>query len=309
MNNSLDVKRAAIGLQSLSVDQLGERAAALARDIDFSANRMLADMVSMGEIFAHVKERTEFGRYGSYTRFVEETGVSKRMAQYSVQAYHRFNEHPEALGRIGGVSKLIEVLALPEGQEMAFLDAHDVSSMSVSQVRRAVKEVKAEEAPPEEPAEPVEVPVQADDARVEELTRRCAEKDRLISMYKADGEKSLAALADSQRRADVLEGLLQDSKLARQKMEDDLSALRRQMERGEAQQRSTDVQMDSAAFTALVRKFLADCCEVPQMGKTFYSMQMNERMAFNRAMDMLDGFVSSVHSAMNTVDFEEVSVR
>lgn len=305
MKNAMNTFCPGAGLMSLSMDELGARAAALARDIDFSANRMLTDMVSMGEIFAHVKERTEFGRYGNYMRFVEETGVSRRMAQYSVQAYQRFSENPAALARIGGVSKLIEVLALPEGQEAAFLETHDVAQMSVSEVRRAVKAAKAsdEEADAQTPARKEEP-----DTRTAELERRCAELERANNTLREDGEKSLAALADSQRRADALQGLLQDSKEARRKMEDDLSSLRRQIERGEAQQ-SGESRMDGAAFGAAVRKFLAECCEVPQMGRSFYDMQMNERLAFNRAMDMLDSFVTSVRSAMNTMDVEEVSVR
>lgn len=305
MKNEMDVLRPGSVLMHLSVDELGERAAALARDIDFSANRMLTDMVSMGEIFAHVKSRTEFGRYGNYMRFVEATGVSKRMAQYSVQAYQRFAENPAALARIGGVSKLIEVLALPEGEESAFLETHDVAQMSVSEVRRAVKAAKAgeEETDVQTPAKKEEA-----DTRTAELEKRCRELEMTNRFLREEGEKSLAALADSQRRADALGSLLQDSKEARRKMEDDLSALRRQMERGEAQQ-ATEIQMDGAAFSSAVRKFLAECCEVPQMGKSFYTMRMDERLAFNRAMDMLDSFLSSVRSAMNAVDLEEVSVR
>ena len=307
MNTGMERMQAAMGLQALSVDELGLRAAALARDIEFSANRMLADMVSMGEIFAHVKERTEFGRYGSYTRFVEETGVSKRMAQYSVQAYRRFRENPEALGRIGGVSKLMEVLALPEGQEMAFLEAHDVAGMSVSEVRRAVKAAKGAENAQEETKAAQEPP--QEDGRIAELERRCADLDRMNRTLKEDGEKSLAALADSQRRNAALEGLLSDSKDARRRLEDEFSSLRRQVERGETQKQGIVVQMDGATFSATVRKFLADCCEVPQMGSAFCTMNMDERLVFDRGVDMLANFVNGMRSAMNTVDFEEVSIR
>ena len=306
MKNEMDVLRPGSVLMHLSVDELGERAAALARDIDFSANRMLTDMVSMGEIFAHVKSRTEFGRYGNYMRFVEATGVSKRMAQYSVQAYQRFAENPAVLARIGGVSKLIEVLALPEGEESAFLETHDVAQMSVSEVRRAVKAAKAgdEETDVQTPAKKEEA-----DTRTTELEKRCRELEQANRFLREEGEKSLAALADSQRKADALQGLLQDSKEARRKIEDDLSSLRRQMERAESQTTRKAIQMDGAAFNAAVRKFLADCCEVPQMGKCFYDMKMSERLEFNRGMDMLDGFMTSVRSAMNTVDVGEVSVR
>ena len=69
------------------------------------------------------------------------------------------------------------------------------------------------------------------------------------------------------------------------------------------------MQMDGATFSATVRKFLADCCEVPQMGSAFCTMNMDERLVFDRGVDMLANFVNGMRSAMNTVDFEEVSIR
>lgn len=307
MDNTMTT-RPGYGLQGLSVDELGHRAQALARDIDFSANRMLTDMVSMGEIFAHVKERTEFGRYGSYTRFVEETGVSRRMAQYSVQAYHRFSGREELLGRIGGVSKLIEVLALPEGKEEGFLDTHDVAGMSVSEVRRAVKEEKGEERPEERPAEP---------EKAREIENRKADNAELLRANKEIRDKTIEIaglmqkLLDEQKKTEAAEKrasltgtLLEESKEARRRMEDELSSLRRQTERGASDAQKARGQIDGAGFAANVRRFLSECCEVPQMGGTFYDMPIDERMTFMRALDTLDSFVRSARSAMNTIDGE-----
>lgn len=304
------------GLQSLSVDELGGRIVALARDIDFSASRMLTDMVSMGEIFAHVKERTEFGRYGSYTRFVEETGVSRRMAQYSVQAYHRFSGREEMLGRIGGLSKLIEVLRLPEGKEAEFIEAHDMTQMSVSEVRRAVSEEKGSPAPESKTKEPdtaqeIEKPQEPEKKKEDsseliraerELNKKTIEIADLMQKLLDQQKKTEAA----EKRASLTGTLLEESKAARRRMEDELSSLRRQTERSGADVSKASGQIDGAGFAAQVRRFLSECCEVPQMGGTFYDMPIDERMTFMRALDTLDSFVRSARSAMNTIDGEAI---
>ena len=105
-----------IGLTTLSIDELGERAAAIAQDIQFAMTRAMTDIVSLGEILLEVKQRSEFGRYGNYGRFLAENGLEERMAQYSVAAYKRYAQKPEILTALGSVSKLKELLALPEAR-------------------------------------------------------------------------------------------------------------------------------------------------------------------------------------------------
>ena len=95
-----------IGLTTLSIDELGERAAAIAQDIQFAMTRAMTDIVSLGEILLEVKQRSEFGRYGNYGRFLAENGLEERMAQYSVAAYKRYAQKPEILTALGSVSKL-----------------------------------------------------------------------------------------------------------------------------------------------------------------------------------------------------------
>ena len=115
-----------IGLTTLSIDELGERAAAIAQDIQFAMTRAMTDIVSLGEILLEVKQRSEFGRYGNYGRFLAENGLEERMAQYSVAAYKRYAQKPEILTALGSVSKLKELLALPEAMEEEFLAVRDV---------------------------------------------------------------------------------------------------------------------------------------------------------------------------------------
>ena len=119
-----------IGLTTLSIDELGERAAAIAQDIQFAMTRAMTDIVSLGEILLEVKQRSEFGRYGNYGRFLAENGLEERMAQYSVAEYKRYAQKPEILTALGSVSKLKELLALPEAMEEEFLAVRDVQGMS-----------------------------------------------------------------------------------------------------------------------------------------------------------------------------------
>lgn len=311
MSGNLAAVQASIGLQAMSMDELAERASAYARDIEFSFNRALTDMVGMGEILTHVKQRSEFGKYGNYMRFVESVGVSQRMAQYSVKAYERFQDNPEMLGRIGGVSRLIEVLALPQGEEKAFLEENDVAHMSVRDVRKAVKAASGKE---EETAQPEKESAQkareeAQRRENEELRRQLREQKDTISNLDALLETANHDLSEANRRANTLKDLLEDSKAARQQIENDFSALKRQQERGEMQQKQTSTRMDGASFSAQVRRFMAECCEIPQMGQAFCDMEHGERAAFVQAVDMLSNFVSNARAALNTVDFEGVYIR
>lgn len=311
MSGNLAAVQASIGLQAMSMDELAERASAYARDIEFSFNRALTDMVGMGEILTHVKQRSEFGKYGNYMRFVESVGVSQRMAQYSVKAYERFQDNPEMLGRIGGVSRLIEVLALPQGEEKAFLEENDVAHMSVRDVRKAVKAASGKE---EETAQPEKESAQkareeAQRRENEELRRQLREQKDTISNLDALLETANHDLSEANRRANTLKDLLEDSKAARQQIENDFSALKRQQERGEMQQKQASTRMDGASFSAQVRRFMAECCEIPQMGQAFCDMEHGERAAFVQAVDMLSNFVSNARAALNTVDFEGVYIR
>lgn len=311
MSGNLAAVQASIGLQAMSMDELAERATAYARDIEFSMNRALTDMVGMGEILTHVKQRSEFGKYGNYMRFVESVGVSQRMAQYSVKAFERFQECPEMLGRIGGVSRLIEVLALPEGEEKTFLEENDVAHMSVREVRKAVKAVSGGDGelpqPPKE--DTLKAHSEAQQRENEELRRQIREQRDRISDLDARLDTANHNLEEANRRSNTLKGLLEDSKAARQQIENDLSALKRQTERGEMQQKQANVRMDGTAFTAQVRRFMAECCEIPQMGQAFCDMEHSERATFVQAVDMLGSFVTNARAALNTVDFEGVYIR
>lgn len=311
MSGNLAAVQASIGLQAMSMDELAERTSAYARDIEFSFNRALTDMVGMGEILTHVKQRSEFGKYGNYMRFVESVGVSQRMAQYSVKAFERFQDCPEMLGRIGGVSRLIEVLALPQGEEKAFLEENDVAHMSVRDVRKAVKAATgADEETPHPPKESAQKEREEAQRREnEELRRQIQEQKDKIGALGSLLETANHDLEEANRRSNTLKGLLEDSKAARQQIENDLSALKRQAERGEMEQKQALARMDGAAFTAQVRRFMVECCEVPQMGQAFCDMEHSERTAFVQAVDMLGNFVTSARAALNTVDFEGVYIR
>ena len=135
-----------IGLTTLSIDELGERAAAIAQDIQFAMTRAMTDIVSLGEILLEVKQRSEFGRYGNYGRFLAENGLEERMAQYSVAAYKRYAQKPEILTALGSVSKLKELLALPEAMEEEFLAVRDVQGMSARELRQEVRAARQQAA-------------------------------------------------------------------------------------------------------------------------------------------------------------------
>lgn len=280
--------QAGMSLQTLTMDELGERAAAYKRDLDFTANRMMAGIVSLGEILVHVKERSEHGRYGNFENFVKSVGVKQRMAQYYMDAYRRFHDKPALLGQVGGMSKLIEVLALPSGSEEAFFAEHDVQGMGVRELRASVKTVTH--------------PEQAD---AHEKKPKGMDKETREKIAHLEQERDEAV-----RRNERYKVLLDENREKYERVESELSSMRRQAEsRGAEQQNVQQGQMNGAIFTAQVKRFIAECGEVPLMSNAFYGMKNDERRVFVDAINLLDNFVRSAQNALITTDMEGVAVK
>lgn len=286
--------QAGMSLQTLTMDELGERAAAYKRDLDFTANRMMAGIVSLGEILVHVKERSELGRYGNFESFVKSVGVKQRMAQYYMDAYRRFHDKPALLGQVGGMSKLIEVLALPSGSEEAFFAEHDVQNMGVREVRASVKAVTH--------------PEQADassDGDASEKKPKGMDKETREKIARLEQERD-----DAVRKTERFKELLAENKEKYERVESELSSMKRQAEiRGTEQQTTQQGQMNGAIFTAQVKRFIAECGEVPLMSNAFYGMKTDERRAFVDGLNLLDNFVRSAQNALIATDMEGVAVK
>lgn len=305
MKNNLTQMRP-VGLGRLSIDELGERAAAIVRDVQFSLNRALTDIVSLGELLCEVKERSEFGRYGSYGRFLADNGLEERMAQYSVAAYRRYADRPDVLEQLGSISKLKELLALPQALEGDFLATHNVAQMSARALRAEVKSARRGASGAQADAEDHQATARGANAPADELTALRAERDalksriaeiqqsgRLLERQMSSEQERLTQAEQAQAR---LKALLEKSREERGRLEEENARLKQAaLHADEQRERGT---ISAAAFGGNVKRFLSENCELPQMGGMADSMGMEERSAFVRGLDMLESFVGSARRAL-----------
>lgn len=305
-----------VGLGRLSIDELGERAAAIVRDVQFSLNRAMADIISLGEILSEVKTRSELGRYGNYGRFLAENGLEERMAQYSVAAYRRYADRPEVLSQLGSISKLKELLALPEALEEEFLETHDIGGMSVRELKSEIRNARRSASGAHEaPDVPGERNIPGCDAQTHEreMAALRAERDALAGQVKelrTSGKQVERLMQSEQERLDQaeqaqrrLKQLLEKSREERGRLEEENARLKQAaLHAGET--KADGGHLSGAAFAANVRRFLSENCEVPQMAGVADGMSMEERGAFVRGLDTMERFVASARQALRGLEGE-----
>lgn len=308
-----------IGLAALSIDELGTRAAAIAQDIQFAMARTMTDMVSLGEILTEVKERSEYGRYGNYGRFLAENGLEDRMAQYSVAAYRRYAQKPEILTALGSVSKLKELLALPEALEDEFISAHDVQGMSARELRQEIRAARAQaEGNAAEQKERADARSEQESA--EKMRALEQERDELKARLRESRESGVQIeqtmrhdqerLAQAESRQAQLRTMLEKLREERGALEEENMRLKQAaLHQGESAGSEDGGRMSGAAFTKNVRRFLSENGEVPMMQGAYDAMTMDERGAFLRGLDTLQTFILSARTALCGLGEGEVSVR
>lgn len=298
-----------IGLTTLSIDELGERAAAIAQDIQFAMTRAMTDIVSLGEVLLEVKQRSEFGRYGNYGRFLAENGLEERMAQYSVAAYKRYAQKPEILSALGSVSKLKELLALPEAMEEDFLAAHDVQDMSARALRQEVRAARQQAAgeaqsggtetrqAEKEAADNAQIRAleQERDALKAEIQAVRASSRQMEELSRNDQERLSQAEAKQSQLRELL-GRLREERGALE--EENMRLKQAALHQGERRESDESGRMSGAAFMQSVRKFLSENGEVPMMQGAYDEMTPEERGAFLRGLDTLQTFIGSARAAL-----------
>ena len=291
-----------IGLTTLSIDELGERAAAIAQDIQFAMTRAMTDIVSLGEILLEVKQRSEFGRYGNYGRFLAENGLEERMAQYSVAAYKRYAQKPEILTALGSVSKLKELLALPEAMEEEFLAVRDVQGMSARELRqevRAARQQAAGEAQDDGKEKQGQDGKAADSARIDALKaqiREIQENSRQIEELDRTNQERLSQAEAKQSQLRELLGRLREERGALE--EENMTLKQAALHQGEHRESDENGRLSGATFTQNVRKFLSENGEVPMMQGAYDEMTSDERSVFLRGLDTLQTFIGSARAAL-----------
>ena len=283
-----------IGLTTLSIDELGERAAAIAQDIQFAMTRAMTDIVSLGEILLEVKQRSEFGRYGNYGRFLAENGYAQK---------------PEILTALGSVSKLKELLALPEAMEEEFLAVRDVQGMSARELRqevRAARQQAAGEAQDDGKEKQGQDGKAADSARICALEkerdalkaqiREIQENSRQIEELERTNQERLSQAEAKQSQLRELLGRLREERGALE--EENMKLKQAALHQGEHRESDENGRLSGATFTQNVRKFLSENGEVPMMQGAYDEMTSDERSVFLRGLDTLQTFIGSARAAL-----------
>lgn len=293
-----------VGLTALSIDELGERAAAIAQDIRFTMTRAMTDIVSLGEILLIVKERSEFGRYGNYGKFLAENGLEERTAQYSVAAYKRYAQKPEILSALGSVSKLKELLALPEALEDDFMAAHNVETMSARELRQEIRAAKqgtgAEKT--EEKAETEsghEAQIRALEQELSEMKAQMRASDEEKKQARALADSEQERLSQAEAKQNQLRELLAKLREERGALEEENMRLKQAaIHRAERSGEEEGGRIDGATFGKNVRRFLSDNAEVSMMPSAYDEMNRDERSAFLQGLDTLEAFVRGARTAL-----------
>lgn len=148
--------------------------------------------------------------HGAWQPLLEEIGVGARTAQKMMQATVRYANASSTTHLIDAAkskTKLLELLvlddeemaALNDGETVRGLQLDDVERMSVSELRRALRQARADK--------------EADVAKVRaDVAGQMAGKDRLI----ADGKKRIAELVEEKNHRETLTDSERDAELERQ---------------------------------------------------------------------------------------------
>ena len=298
-----------IGLTTLSIDELGERAAAIAQDIQFAMTRAMTDIVSLGEILLEVKQRSEFGRYGNYGRFLAENGLEERMAQYSVAAYKRYAQKPEILTALGSVSKLKELLARRSNLLTKFPRAHPLHVAHGKKFffhRLRQRQQAAGEAQDDGKEKQGQDGKAADSARICALEkerdalkaqiREIQENSRQIEELDRTNQERLSQAEAKQSQLRELLGRLREERGALE--EENMKLKQAALHQGEHRESDENGRLSGATFTQNVRKFLSENGEVPMMQGAYDEMTSDERSVFLRGLDTLQTFIGSARAAL-----------
>lgn len=291
----------------------------LAREARMYSEAAALNLFQLGRVLIEAKKLV---RHGEWTDWVRGNAhMSETQAQYLMRSYERFGQMPEVAGL--EKSKIFKMLSLPAGTEQAFIEKHDVPSMTAREVERAVQQVKAdaEERVQAERRQRIAAEARADElaARPPEIPADIAEqmnaKDAEIARIKAENARITAQandlLAEKNslwREKNALSHELQDAEemlSEKQKEYNDLNALYLDAQsitaRGDTE-RTTDDRLTAGEFTRAVGQFIGLVSRVPHMGRAFAAMGNEDRDAFITGLEVVEEWAAGARKAMDTIE-------
>ena len=108
-----------------------ERLAVVTAEVQLLSGEMLRNILQIGKRLIEIKQLVGHGQFGSYVK--ENCGYSHDVANRFMKVAEQYTEETLPVGL--SVSKVYELLSLPEAERAAFVENHDVEGMTVRQLR------------------------------------------------------------------------------------------------------------------------------------------------------------------------------
>lgn len=284
----------------------------LAREAKMYSEAAALNLFQLGRVLIEAKKLV---RHGEWTDWVRGNAhMSETQAQYLMRSYERFGQMPEVAGL--EKSKIFKMLSLPAGTEQAFIEEHDVPSMTAREVERAVQQVKAdaEERVQAERKQRIAAEARADQlaARPPEIPADIAEqmnaKDAEINRYKAENARIAAQANDLLREKASLSRDLREAEAMIDEQQEAYNELNARYldaqsitARGDTE-RTTDDRLTAGEFTRAVGQFIGLVSRVPHMGRAFAAMGNEDRDAFITGLEVVEEWAAGARKAMDTIE-------
>lgn len=271
--------------------------------IEYNLTSAYSNIVDVGRCLNEAKEK-KLVPHGQWEKWLtEKTGMSTEQAQRWMRIAR---EVPEGsyLSRLE-VSKIREILTLPEGQREEVAKAAIEQDSSVTELKAQIRDIKEQLRAERRQRAKVDADLtnvaafsdrQRD--RIEQLTRQLEEAQ------KATPEKGISA--EAAREIERLKGELADAEAfgnlqseKRREAQMELLKLKNKAEEARAV-------MDSGRFTEAVYAFLREAGQVPQMGKDFSVMSEGERRGWEIGAGMIRDWLRGAEAALGMISGEAV---
>lgn len=284
----------------------------LASEARLLTENIAMNMLQLGRVLTEAKALTKHGEWGTWVK--KNCDISERYAQQFMAAWERFGAR-DGVERLGK-SKILRLLALPEGKEDEFLESHDVDSMTAREVEAAVKRTRQE----------MEREIEAERRKRIELENRpipdevfdqIRRKDEIIAGMRAEvdrlaglGQDSVTENNDLRRENARLQAELREqNELCEEQQEDvrraqeELLDLKSQMAKGDAERKVTG-DMSVSVFAGAVRTFIGACARVPHMRRVFTAMSDSEWNEWDELLKTVESWAKDSRKALNAVNAE-----
>ena len=263
--------------------------------------------VQLGRVLCEAKALVKHGEWGKW--IAENAPVGERAAQNMIQVYKRFGGNP-SFTQIES-SKLVKLLALPDGSEDDFASENNINDMSARDVEMAIKAKKGivsegDCAPPmfsDEAFEKLrEKELEANTLRSEIDRTTETAKEAVLNLREANEEN--ARLRSQCRMNDEM---LEEQQASLKQAQAELLKLKSGIARNEVETLPDEGFMPSAFATA-VRQFMGACQAMPHMGRAFSIMDDDAVQSVTTNLTIVENWAIGVRGALNVIQGEVVEL-